>query len=217
MKYYLNWKSYWDNKSECGPLISTGRSGSSISDLHLYLSNTISSLGGVNKKDTILDAGAGAGYISMMLSPRVKKIYLCDYSKKMIKKAKQAAEEVKCKPKIMMVTILTALNDADLKDTGNNNTVAVQVKKLAQLAKEMNVGVVCSGLEAKAVRKIIGPNLLIFTPGIRMENNNKDDQQRICTPAESIKNGSDKIIMGRSLIAGDIEENLNRVTTSIKI
>ena len=137
--------------------------------------------------------------------------------KKMVEKAKQAAEEVKCKPKIMMVTILTALNDADLKDTGNNNTVAVQVKKLAQLAKEMNVGVVCSGLEAKAVRKIIGPNLLIFTPGIRMENNSKDDQQRVCTPAESIKNGSDKIIMGRSLIGGDIEENLNRVTTSIKI
>ena len=137
--------------------------------------------------------------------------------KKMLEKAKQAAEEVKCKPKIMMVTILTALNDADLKDTGNNNTVAVQVKKLAQLAKEMNVGVVCSGLEAKAVRKIIGPNLLIFTPGIRMENNSKDDQQRVCTPAESIKNGSDKIIMGRSLIGGDIEENLNRVTTSIKI
>ncbi len=137
--------------------------------------------------------------------------------KKMIEKAKHAAEEVKCKPKIMMVTILTALNDADLKDTGNNNTVAVQVKKLAQLAKEMNVGVVCSGLEAKAVRKIIGPNLLIFTPGIRMENNSKDDQQRVCTPAESIKNGSDKIIMGRNLIGGDIEENLNRVTTSIKI
>ena len=137
--------------------------------------------------------------------------------KKMIEKAKQAAEEVKCKPKIMMVTILTALNDADLKDTGNNNTVAVQVKKLAQLAKEINIGVVCSGHEAKAVRKIIGPNLLIFTPGIRMENNSKDDQQRVCTPAESIKNGSDKIIMGRSLIGGDIEENLNRVATSIKI
>jgi len=137
--------------------------------------------------------------------------------KKMIEKAKHAAEEVKCKPKIMMITILTALNDADLKAAGNNNTVAEQVKKLAQLAKEMNVGVVCSGHEARAVRKIIGPNLLIFTPGIRMENSSKDDQQRVCTPAESIKNGSNKIIMGRNLIRGDIEENLNRVITSIKI
>ena len=95
----------------------------------------------------------------------------------MIEKAKQATEEIKNKPKIMMVTILTALNDTDLKDTGNNNTVAVQVKKLAQLAKEMNVGVVCSGLEAKAVRKIIGPNLLIFTPGIRMISDHKNDQK----------------------------------------
>jgi orotidine-5'-phosphate decarboxylase len=44
-----------------------------------------------------------------------------------------------------------------------------------------------------------------------------DDQQRICTPMESIKNGSDKIIMGRSLIKGNIEENLNHVAASIKI
>ena len=66
----------------------------------------------------------------------------------------------------------------------------------------MNVGVVCSGNEAKNVRKIIGRNLLIFTPGIRMKNDKKNDQQRVCTPIESIKNGSDKIIMGRSLLGG---------------
>ena len=81
----------------------------------------------------------------------------------------------------------------------------------------MKVGVVCSGHETKTVRKIIGPDLSIFTPGIRMSNDNKDDQQRICTPIESIKNGSDKIIMGRSLIRGTIEENLNRVIDSLKI
>ena len=137
--------------------------------------------------------------------------------KLMIEKAKKAASEVQSKPQIMMVTILTALNDEDLKAIGNNNTVADQVEKLAKVAKEMNVGIVCSGHEAKTVRKIIGPNLLIFTPGIRMSADNKDDQQRICTPIESIKNGSDKIIMGRGLISGNIEENLNRVTTSIKI
>ena len=57
-----------------------------------------------------------------------------------------------------------------LKAMGNNNTVAEQVGKLAKVAKEMNVGIVCSGHEAKIVRKILGPNLLIFTPGIRMDN-----------------------------------------------
>ena len=99
---------------------------------------------------------------------------------------------------------------------GNNASVIEQVEKLAKVAKEMNVGVVCSGQEAKSVRKIIGPDLLIVTPGIRMHNDNKDDQQRICTPMESIRNGSDKIIMGRSLIKGNIEDNLNRIANSLK-
>ena len=137
--------------------------------------------------------------------------------KAMIEKAKKAVNEIKSRPKIMMVTILTALNNDDLKATGNSNTVEEQVGRLAEVAKEMNVGVVCSGHEAKNVRKVIGPDLLIFTPGIRMTNDDKDDQKRICTPIESIKNGSDKIIMGRSLIKGNIEENLNRVLTSLKI
>ena len=137
--------------------------------------------------------------------------------KLMIEKAKKAAGEIKFQPKILMVTVLTALTDDDLKAMGSNNTTFEQVEKLAKIAKDMNVGVVCSGQEAKTVRKIIGPNLLIFTPGIRVSNDNKDDQQRICTPIESIKNGSDKIIMGRSLIRGNIEENLNRVIDSLKI
>ena len=137
--------------------------------------------------------------------------------KTMIDKAIKAAKEIKSQPKIMMVTILTALNDEDLKATGSNSTVDEQVEKLAKLAKETGVGIVCSGHEAKNVRKIIGPNLLIFTPGIRMNRDNKNDQQRVCTPIESIKNGSDKIIMGRSLMKGNIEENLNQVAASIKI
>ena len=137
--------------------------------------------------------------------------------KSMIYKAKKAADEIKSQPKIMMVTILTALNDEDLKATGSNSTVNEQVEKLAKLAKETDVGIVCSGCEAKNVRKIIGPHLLIFTPGIRMNKDNKDNQQRVCTPMESIKNGSDKIIMGRGLIKGNIEENLNQVAASIKI
>ena len=137
--------------------------------------------------------------------------------KEMIEKAKKAASEIKSQPKIMMVTILTALNDEDLKDMGNDSTVVKQVESLAKVAKEMKVGVICSGHEAKIVRKIIGPDLLIFTPGIRLNKDNKDDQQRVCTPMESIRNGSDKIIMGRSLVKGNIEENLNQVAASIKI
>jgi len=134
----------------------------------------------------------------------------------MIEKAKKAANEIKSRPKILMVTILTALNDNDLKDIGNNNTVDEQVEKLAKVAKEVQVGIVCSGREAKLARKIIGPNLLIFTPGIRMNEDNKNDQKRVCTPIESIKNGANKIIMGRSIIKGNVKENIDKVSNSIK-
>ena len=135
----------------------------------------------------------------------------------MIEKAKEAADKIKSQPKILMVTILTSLDDNDLKNMGNNNSVINQVEHFAKIAKEMKVGIICSGHEAKVVRKIIGSDLQIFTPGVRMPNDSSNDQQRVCTPMESIKNGSDKIIMGRSLISGNIEENLNQVAASIKI
>ena len=137
--------------------------------------------------------------------------------KAMIDEAKKAAGEIKCKPKIMTVTILTSLSDADLKDMGNQNSVDEQVKNLAKVAKEKEVGIICSGQEAKVVRKIIGSNLLIFTPGVRMETDDKNDQKRVCTPLESIKNGADAVIMGRSLINGNIEENLSKVSNSLKL
>ena len=136
--------------------------------------------------------------------------------KSMIDEAKKAANEIKSKPKIMMVTILTSLSDNDLKDMGNKNSVIEQVENLAKVAKEKKIGVVCSGQEAKIVRKIIGPDLLIFTPGIRMNEDNINDQKRVCTPLESIKNGANKIIMGRSLIKGNIEENIDKESNSIK-
>ena len=136
--------------------------------------------------------------------------------KEMLLQAKKAASEIKSQPKIMMVTILTALNDNDLKSMGNDSTVNEQVEKLSSVAKKMSIGVVCSGNEARFVRKIIGSNLLIFTPGVRLSNDDKNDQKRTCTPLESIKNGANKIIMGRSLIKGNIEENIDKVSNSIK-
>ena len=138
--------------------------------------------------------------------------------KEMIEKAKKAANEIKSNPTIMMVTILTALGDADLKQMGNDNTVIEQVEKLAKLARDTNVGVICSGKEAKIVRKIIGPNLPIFTPGVRMHGDDNNEQKRVVSPVESIKNGADRVIMGRSLLAsGNVEENLSKVVNSLKL
>jgi orotidine-5'-phosphate decarboxylase len=137
--------------------------------------------------------------------------------REMIERAVRAAGEIQSKPKIMVVTILTNLSDKDLKDVGNNNTVIEQVKKMSALAKDLNVGIVCSGKEAKIVREILGPDLPIFTPGVRMNNDNNNDQKRVCTPSESIRSGANKVIMGRSLITGNLEENISKVSNSIKI
>jgi orotidine-5'-phosphate decarboxylase len=93
--------------------------------------------------------------------------------KEMIIKAKKAATEIKSNPKIMVVTILTSLNDNDLRDMGINHTVIQQVENLAKIANEVKVGIVCSGQEAKFVRNIIGSDLLIFTPGVRMNADEK--------------------------------------------
>ena len=82
--------------------------------------------------------------------------------KKMLEKAIEASNEIQSKPKIMMVTILTALNDNDLKIMGNSSGVLQQVKSLSKMAKDANTGIICSGQEAKEVRKILGPTLPIF-------------------------------------------------------
>ena len=50
-----------------------------------------------------------------------------------------------------------------------------------------------------------------------MNDDDKNDQKRVCIPIESIKNGADKIIMGRSLIEGNVEENIDKVSNSIKV
>ena len=60
------------------------------------------------------------------------------------------------------------------------------------------------------------PNHLIFTPGIRMPGDDRHEQKRVVSPAEALKY-SDLIIMGRSLMKGNVEENLNKVLESIKI
>ena len=78
------------------------------------------------------------------------------------------------------------------------------VKKFASNAKNNNLdGIVCSPLELKAVRKIVGNKMLIVVPGIRLEKkqlNKKDDQKRILTPKEAIKFGADYLVIGRPIV-----------------
>ena len=109
----------------------------------------------------------------------------------------------KNKTKILGVTILTSLNSGQTKKYYNNKNINQLVKKFAQNAKKNNLdGIVCSPLELKTVRKVVGSKMLIIVPGIRLENQNnkKDDQKRILTPKEAIKLGADYLVIGRPIV-----------------
>jgi orotidine-5'-phosphate decarboxylase len=102
--------------------------------------------------------------------------------------------------KILSVTVLTSLDDHDLKDLGYPCTVSQLVLKRAQKALEAGAdGVIASGLEAPSIREIAGDRLIIVTPGIRPEGSARDDQKRKVTPDQAIKAGADYLVVGRPI------------------
>ena len=132
-----------------------------------------------------------------------------------IKKAKEAAKKLNPNLKILAVTLLTSIDETELKSRMKiNSKVKDLVLNLAKNSSEAD-GFIASGMESKMLRKNF-PNHLIFTPGIRMPGDDRNEQKRVVSPAEALKY-SDLIIMGRSLTSGDIEKNLSRVISSLKI
>ena len=91
----------------------------------------------------------------------------------------------------------------------------VLILQLAKNSSEAD-GYVCSALEAKLLREKVSRDKLIFCPGIRMLGDSKNDQVRSASPALALKNGADACIMGRSLLQGDVDKNLEKVLNSIK-
>jgi orotidine-5'-phosphate decarboxylase len=113
--------------------------------------------------------------------------------------------------KILGVTILTSLNNKSLKEIGYTKSVEQLVLKQVDLIKKSGCdGIVCSAQEAKLVRKKY-KNLFIVTPGIRLPGDNVNDQSRVMTPNEAFNNKVSGIVMGRSLIKGNIKNNIKRL------
>ncbi|MDC6477614.1 orotidine-5'-phosphate decarboxylase [Candidatus Pelagibacter sp.] len=123
------------------------------------------------------------------------------------KKAKSINEDLK----VLGVTILTSLNNKSLKDIGHTKSVEQLVLKQAGLIKKSGCdGIVCSAQEAKMVRKKF-KKLFIVTPGIRLPGDNANDQSRVMTPNDAFKNKVSGIVIGRSLIKGNIKNNIQRL------
>jgi len=106
------------------------------------------------------------------------------------------------KTKILGVTVLTSLNEKQTKKYYNETKIDLLVKKFVKQAKKFKLdGVVCSPKEIKFVRKELGKNFLIVTPGVRLKKSKyfKDDQKRILSPKQAIKDGADLLVIGRPI------------------
>jgi orotidine-5'-phosphate decarboxylase len=99
---------------------------------------------------------------------------------------------------ILAVTVLTSYDDADLFEAVYRFGVVETVRRRAEQALELGVdGLVASAAEAATVRQIVGPEFVLVTPGIRPAWGAIDDQKRVATPAEAIRNGADYLVVGR--------------------
>ena len=124
---------------------------------------------------------------------------------------KKRTKKINTKIKVLGVTILTSLNDKSVKEIGYTKSVKQLVLKQAGLIKKSGCdGIVCSAKEAKLIRKKY-KNLIVITPGIRLPGDSANDQTRIMTPNEAFKNKVSGIVMGRSLIQGNIKNNIKRL------
>lgn len=120
---------------------------------------------------------------------------------KMMQAAVKALEPYgKEKPLLIAVTVLTSFSEPDLASIGVTRPLMSQVNELALLSKNAGLdGVVCSAHEAQQIKTTCGEGFVTVTPGIRLENDSKDDQVRIMTPKQALSSGSDYLVVGRSI------------------
>ena len=137
----------------------------------------------------------------------------------MMRKAKQAIESSSHpQTKLIAVTVLTSMDQDQLKDVVPGVTPAEQVAKLAALTADSGLdGVVCSAKEAVMLRKSLPESFLLVTPGIRPAGADVGDQKRVMTPLDAIEAGVSYLVMGRPITqADDPLATLARVNESIQ-
>jgi orotidine-5'-phosphate decarboxylase len=120
----------------------------------------------------------------------------------MMEAARDALANRPFRPKLLAVTLLTSMDATTLRQVGLTGTPEENVLRLARLANTAGLeGVVCSGLEAPALRQALGSKFLLVTPGIRPVGAEVGDQQRVLTPRAAILSGADYLVIGRPITA----------------
>jgi orotidine-5'-phosphate decarboxylase len=136
----------------------------------------------------------------------------------------RAAQEAALHPPIILaVTVLTSLNDLDLKQMGFNYSASELTLRLAKLAMDSGMsGVVASAHDIVDIRRTCGDDFIIVTPGIREATSQDDDQKRISTVRDAIMRGADYIVVGRPIRqAADpvqkVEEIVSEITEGLEM
>ncbi len=102
---------------------------------------------------------------------------------------------------LLAVTVLTSMDERDVIDAGYEYDPHTLVLRRAEQALAAGMGgIVCSAEEAAAVRRIVGPDLAVVTPGIRPAGADHGDQRRVVNPAQAIRNGSSHLVVGRPIV-----------------
>lgn len=137
---------------------------------------------------------------------------------RMMKAAREAIDACSHKPLLIGVTVLTSMEQTDLEEVGITHSPEDMVLRLAKLAQTSGLdGVVCSAQEAKMLRKNLGADFVLVTPGIRLNTKTQDDQRRIMTPKTAIDAGATYLVMGRPITkADDPIATLIQINDSIK-
>ena len=118
--------------------------------------------------------------------------------------AAAAAEFGDNRPRLLAITALTSLDQSDLTDIGVQRSVSDHAAALAELAISSGIdGIVCSPLEATAMRQRLGPDALIVTPGVRPAGGDVGDQKRVATPGNAAKAGATHLVIGRPILQAE--------------
>ncbi len=131
--------------------------------------------------------------------------------------SKELAAFGKGRPIVVGVTVLTSLDTAGLEETGIHTPMDEQVLRMARLAETCGLdGVVCSPQEIEMIRRWVGPQFKIVTPGIRLPGQTSHDQQRTAAPAAAVAAGADYIVVGRAVTSSaDPKHALEQIIQSL--
>ncbi len=164
---------------------------------------------------------AGAIRASLNLEPYMMTVHLSggyNMLHRTMEEVKEYCSKKSLKrPLILGVSVLTSIDNSDFSALGIKGKVEDQVVRLAKLAEYAGLdGLVCSAKELKIVKTEVSKNLILVTPGIRPAGGAINDQKRILTPAQAIKDGANFLVIGRPITSvDDPQEALNNISLEI--